>query len=62
MTEKETYIEPYNFSKQTLKVLIEFVNKYLILFGYASSIEEQKRKGGDFTRRLIIFEKNNLGI
>jgi len=57
------FLEPYQFSQMSLKVLMIFVDKYLELLGQPSFIDGQKMKKEDpFTRDLVDFEKYHLGF
>jgi len=58
----ELFLDPYNFSINAIKILIEFVDKYLELLGYSSFIDLQKQKTEDFTDSLNVFEKYHLGF
>jgi len=58
----EKLLDPYHFSLEAIKKLIEFVERYLELLGYNSFIEAQKQKDDDFTRTLKFFEQFNLGF
>ena len=56
------FLEPYHFSISAITMLIEFIDKYLALFGYSSFIENQKQREDEFTRTLKVFEKYHLGF
>lgn len=61
LTPKNTYIEPYHFSKMGISQVIEFCDEYLKLLGYDSSIEAQRGKDTQFSRTMELFEKYHLG-
>ena len=58
----DMFLEPYHSSINIIKVLVEFVDKYLELLGYPSFVETAKCKGDDFARTLTIFERYHLGF
>ncbi len=60
--QSELFLEPYNFSIEAIKKLIEFVDKYLELLGYSSFIDLQKQKANSYTDTLNFFEKYHLGF
>ena len=58
-----TFLEPFAFSVTALRVLMEFVDKYLGLLGQPSFVEAQRtRKEDPFTKDLLDFEKYHLGF
>jgi hypothetical protein len=58
----ELFLDPYNFSIEAIKKLIEFVDKYLELLDYSSFIDSRKQKTDSFTEILNLFEKYHLGL
>jgi len=58
----EFYLEPLNFSKQAMVILMEFADEYLNLLGYSSFVEDQKRESTSFAKTMFSFEKYHLGF
>jgi hypothetical protein len=57
------FLEPYEFSIKAIRVLMEFVDKYLDILGEPSFVDAQKtRKEDPFTKDLLDFEKYHLGF
>lgn len=57
-------LEPYDFSKKILKILIQFSNEYLELLGFNDFLEELKEENPEdkFIKGIELFRKGNLGV
>jgi len=58
----EFYLEPHNFSIQSITMLVKFVDKYLALMDHPSFIDVQKENNTDFAKMISTFEKYHLGF
>ena len=56
------YLEPHYFSIQAITMLVEFVDKYLVLIDYSSFVDDQKTDGTEFAKTIGTFEKYHLGF
>ncbi len=58
----DKFIVPFYFAKNSIINLIQFIDQYLVLLGYPSFIEDEKKKQTRFARYVSIFESGNLGF